>query len=285
MYGQVTPSLIGIALKEMVRRAIKAIRNERFVFDAQSKEHYSGALNDLVTSADKAAQRIYVKAIRECFPGYGVVAEEDNLRIPCTIEGEDLYFTVDPLDGTKAFARRQSTGVGTMIALMRSEEVIAAYVGDVMTQELYGFRPDSNKAHRISEFEISEELIIRNRCLKENGYLLLRANPWDCGTNIERLRACFQGIEIEGGSIGISFARLWKQEVAAVLMQPGYETPWDTAPIVGISRKLGFAFLEVGPSGALTPTALNVPREVEPRNTVLLVVHPSHVSQLVVNTL
>ena len=280
MYGHVTPSLIGIAMKEMVRRAIKAIRNERFVFDAQAKEHYSGTSEDLVTSADKAAQKIYIKAITECFPGYGVIAEEDNLRIPCSLEGKELYFTVDPLDGTKAFARRQSTGVGTMIALMRGDEVIAAYVGDVMTQEIYGFRPDSPKAHRISEFEISEELTARARNLKETGYLLLRANPWECGTNLDALRRFFKGIEVEGGSIGITFARLWKQEVAALLLQPGYETPWDSAPIIGISRKLGFAFLEAAPDGSLTETAFPIPRQVTPRPQVVLVIHQSYLEQL-----
>ena len=53
--------------------------------------------------------------------------------------GEGSYITVDPLDGTKAFIRRQSHGVGTMVAMVEEGQVVSAYVGDVNTQEIYGF--------------------------------------------------------------------------------------------------------------------------------------------------
>src|SRR6185503_21353335 len=66
--------------------------------------------------------------------------------------------TVDPLDGTKAFIRRQSQGVGTMVALVDDGRVQSAYIGDVNTQEIYGFRPASSSVHRISEYETAERL-------------------------------------------------------------------------------------------------------------------------------
>ena len=134
--------MVGLAMKEMVRRAIKAIREQRFVFDAQQKKSLGSSSDDLVTTADQQAQEIYLRVIRRCFPGFGIIAEEDGLRVPCTLPDRRLYFTVDPLDGTKAFARRQSAGVGTMVALVEEGRVLAAYVGDVMTQEIYGFRPN-----------------------------------------------------------------------------------------------------------------------------------------------
>ena len=42
-------------------------------------------------------------------------------------------------------------------------------------------------------------------------------------------------------------ARLWKREVVALIMPPGWETPWDSNPVVGISKKLGYAFLRPDP--------------------------------------
>lgn len=263
--------MVGLAMKEMVRRAIKVIRNQRFVFDAQQKTHLDGSLDDLVTSADHDAQEIYLKAIQKCFPNFGIVAEEDELRVPCRLPGRQLYFTIDPLDGTKAFARRQSAGVGTMIALVEDERVIAAYVGDVMTQEIYGFRPGSERAWRLSEFEIAEQLHNDPKPI-DRSYVLLRQQPKECPPAIAAVVDRFRGVDVEGGSIGISYARLWKQEVNALLTGPYFETPWDSAPIIGISRKLGYRFVKLFPDGRMEETELRTPRQPCPNDYHLLVV-------------
>jgi hypothetical protein len=105
-----------------------------------------------------------------------------------------------------SFVRRQSAGIGTMLALVRDGEVIGACIGDVVTQELYGFRPGSTTVHRISEFEVAERLAAR------------------------RLIQGMDGVDVTGGSIGTQAARLWKGEVGVVLFPPSHETPWDVAP-------------------------------------------------------
>lgn len=248
-YGAVTPSMVGLAMKEMVRRAIQVIRAQRFVFDTQHKDHLDEGREDLVTTADYEAQKIYLRVLQRCFPKFGVVAEEDQLRIPCTMPDRKIWFTLDPLDGTKAFARRQSAGVGTMVALVDNGEVIAAYVGDVMTQEIYGFRPGAS-VFRISEYNQPEVLARKERPLAES-YLLLREQPKTSPPAIAQLFDRFKGIDVEGGSIGISFARLWKGEVEALLMGQHFSTPWDSAPIIGISRRLGYRFLRIESDGRI----------------------------------
>jgi fructose-1,6-bisphosphatase/inositol monophosphatase family enzyme len=266
-YGQATPSLVGLAMKEMVRRAIQVIRNQRFVFDAQHKLHLDGSLNDLVTTADYEAQQVYLRVIKNCFPDYGIIAEEDGLRVDCRMEGRQLYFTIDPLDGTRAFSRRQSAGVGTMVALVEGEKVLSAYVGDVMTQEIYGYRPGSGQVHRISEFDVAERLQRRESPI-EDGYLLLRDQPKNYGQPVSRLIERFAGVDVEGGSIGISFARLWKGEVEAVLTGPHFSTPWDSAPLIGISRRLGYRFLKLDAEGGM--------EEIEPVPPLSPVRHSHH---------
>lgn len=266
-YGEATPSLVGLAMKEMVRRAIQVIRNQRFVFDAQPKKRQDGSLNDLVTTADFEAQRAYLRVIRNCFPHYGIIAEEDELRVECKFPARDLYFTIDPLDGTRAFARRQSAGVGTMIALMEDQNVLSAYVGDVMTQEIYGYRPGSGAVHRISEFDVAERLDRREMPI-DKAYLLLRDQPKNYPDPIARLVKRFEGVDVEGGSIGISFARLWKGEVEALLTGPYFTTPWDSAPVLGISRKMGYRFLKMDSEGAL--------EEVDPKPPLRPVRHSHH---------
>jgi len=244
-YGHMNAHAIGFVMKEMVRRAIEAIRAERFAFEVHAKEGHSGVMDDIFTSADQAAQEIYVKMIGEAFPGYGIVAEEDHLRVEADPE-IDMYFTVDPLDGTKAFRRRQSHGIGTMLALVRHGEALAAYVGDVMTREIYGYRPESRKVHRISEYGFGENLIADERRKLGQQVILLRERPENHSALTRRMVApqpaggLFKDFEIASGSIGVSTARLWKGEVGAVLLKPQVETPWDSAPVLGICRRMGY---------------------------------------------
>lgn len=281
-YGLVTPSMVGLAMKEMVRRAIKAIRNQRFVFDAQHKESLDESRDDLVTTADHEAQEIYLRVIRRCFPNFGIIAEEDELRVPCRIPDRKLYFTVDPLDGTKAFARRQSAGVGTMVSLVEEGRVLAAYVGDVMTQEIYGFRPEA-AVHRISEFEIPEVLSPCSRSI-ERSYVLLRQQPKKCSPAVANFIDRFRGVDVEGGSIGISYARLWKHEVEALLTGPYFATPWDSAPIIGISRKLGYRFLKLSYDGRLEELELTPPEKPVSHDFHLLVVNDETAEELLVES-
>lgn len=154
--GEINGHIVGRILKETVRRAIFTIRNERLVFEATEKQGYSGNMDDVFTSADTKAQKIYLRAFSECFPNCGVIGEEDYLVIEP--KGTDAYFTVDPLDGTKAYVRRQSHGIGTMVSLVLNVEIISAYIGDINTEEIYGYRPDSESVHRITKMDIFEVL-------------------------------------------------------------------------------------------------------------------------------
>jgi fructose-1,6-bisphosphatase/inositol monophosphatase family enzyme len=288
-YGHVNAHLIGIAMKEMVQRAIRAIRTERFVFVATAKKGHSGEMDDVVTSADHAAQKIYVKLMRESFPTFGIVAEEDNLSVPCTDPAlGDIYFTCDPLDGTKAFERRQSHGIGSMISLVHNGQIIAACIGDVMTQEIYYYRPESQAVHRLSENGRAETLAFPKDEKLSELYVLLRQRPEGYGSPLfESLLAppekggAFKDIEITGGSIGISMARLWKGEVGAAIVSARNQTPWDVNPVIGICEKLGFVFLK--PNG-LHPTF--VERKLTPLKETIrgegyeLVIHRSLVPQL-----
>ena len=134
------------------------------------KDGYFGDMTDVFTTADREAQKIYVRSIKECFPSYGIIAEENSLSE--TQVGEGSYITVDPLDGTKAFIRRQSHGVGTMVAMVEEGQVVSAYVGDVNTQEIYGFRPGSTNVHRITEFETADRLGYVKKPLRDQNILL-----------------------------------------------------------------------------------------------------------------
>lgn len=136
--GPLNGHAVGRILKEAVRRAATVIRAQRLSFEARAKAGHDGDMTDVLTSADLAAQEVYLRTFRECFPGCGVIAEENGLAVAAT-PPVTAYFTVDPLDGTRAYCRRQSHGVATMAALVDGGEVISAYVADVFSEEVYGY--------------------------------------------------------------------------------------------------------------------------------------------------
>lgn len=242
--GSLNGHSVGRILKEAVRRAATVIRAERTTFEAHTKLSYGGTMDDVFTSADKAAQEVYLRTFKECFPGCGVIGEEDSFSL-AAVPPLSAYFTVDPIDGTRAFIRRQSHGITTMVALVDGGEVISAYVGDVSSDEVYGYRPGSARVHRITRLDTFEPLnpTPASETRAADMVLLLR-DPLDrYSPQSAALASRFKTYEVMGSSIGAWAARLWKGEVAATLQPPSFETPWDSTPLIGIGRKLGLAWL------------------------------------------
>lgn len=282
-FGNANGTVIGIVMKEAVWRAMQIIQAHRYVFEAEAKGE-----DDFVTSADKAAQKMYVKLlVADAFPDFGMVGEEENLRINCEHPYHNLVFYCDPLDGTKAYMRKQSHGIGTMLALGCDGLVIAAYVGDPMTGEIYGFRPGSGKVHRIGNTGRAELLKIDASKPLSKQYILLRTNPDEHSAHARKLfelvggRRAVKDIEITHGSIGISTARLWKGEVGMTILPPGKQTPWDIAPIYGISQKLGFVFLRINPeTGDFSEWTWVPTEEIVRTDYEILIVHESRIGEL-----
>lgn len=175
-----TDATLGLIIREAANRAANFVRMERFSFEREPKRAHDGTLTDLVTSADKAAQAAILEVLETTTPNYGIVAEEEHLCIePEVSDRPKRRWIVDPLDGTKAFGRMQSHGIGTMIALLEENHVISVCIEDVMTGEMYYFRPNSFKVHRMDRVgaRLRLDLLDPTRPLSDQ-YLLVRKNPW-----------------------------------------------------------------------------------------------------------
>lgn len=279
--GALNGHAVGRILKEAVRRAATVIRAQRLTFEANEKQSYSGVMNDVCTSADRAAQDVYLRTFQECFPGCGVIAEEGELSM-APVAPLTAWFTVDPLDGTKAFVRRQSHGIATMIALVDLDEhgrpdVQAAYIADINSDEVYGYRPGSTKVHRITRLDTFETMGVTAEDLPPIDQLhgLLRDPSAKYGPEARKFIARFKSHEVMGSSIGVWAARLWKNEVNALMLRGNHETPWDATPVIGISRKLGYAFLKPEGDG-WRAFDFEPPREIYRRDHDMLVIHESY---------
>jgi 3'(2'), 5'-bisphosphate nucleotidase len=87
----------------------------------------------LVTNADRAADDIIRQGLRKHFPRHAILTEESG------VEGDpaaDYVWVVDPLDGTKAYARG-TKGFSVMIGLLYQEQPFAGVVMDPMEGHLY----------------------------------------------------------------------------------------------------------------------------------------------------
>jgi 3'(2'), 5'-bisphosphate nucleotidase len=94
-YGSLIDQL-AVAAREAGEAILTIVRRG---FEVESKSDRSP-----VTEADRAAELIILAALARAAPGVPVIAEEEVAagRIPAH---DDIYFLVDPLDGTKEFVR------------------------------------------------------------------------------------------------------------------------------------------------------------------------------------
>lgn len=93
--------------------------------------------HDLVTVVDEAVEREIGATLRPLFPGVPVVGEEAASVDPgllARIGSADLVFVCDPLDGTANFAAGLPL-FGTMLALIRRGEPVAAWIHDPIRRD------------------------------------------------------------------------------------------------------------------------------------------------------
>lgn len=278
--------IISAVMKEAIRRMIVTINKHKISFETESKIGYSGLNDDFRTTGDKESDRIAIKYLQKCFPEFGIISEETGI-IKCTHPFLKIYFTIDSLDGTFAYIRRQSNGFGPMISLVCNGEIIAVYIGDAMTSEIYGFHPDSGSVHRISDFEHGESLRNSHQKKLAGSWIMSRENPFDLSElskkmfGQERNNRLFGGINVEGGSIGLTMAKLWKGEVSAIILKSHFFTPWDICPILGISEKLNYVFLKIDDENKkIIPIKIQPPLEKFSLKAEIIIIHRSNLPEL-----
>lgn len=255
-------------MEYMVRKAIAIIQANAHNVTRVWKLGYDQVIgdtpDDFATQGDFQAQDMYRSEILgdPLCAGFGILGEE-GLNIPCTHIDLDIYFTIDPLDGTKAYWRKQSHGVGTMIALVVNDIVLAVCIGDANTGEIYTFAHNPEDIGQFIvpptriRFDVRDVLVPQVDITLQDKYLhsresLHKINPiitnMVCGFGT--VPVLFKDLAIDGGSIGICIAKLWKGEVGAIAMQTStHETPWDRTPVIGMNNAMGYVTLRTDGNG------------------------------------
>lgn len=120
------------ALPTAVTLALQAGRAVMDLLKAPLVEHRKPD-NSLVTNADHAANDILRAGLRRAFPGHALLSEETGFEGPA---GADSVWYVDPLDGTRAYARGKP-GFSVMIGLVTQGRPVLGVVYDPLEDRLY----------------------------------------------------------------------------------------------------------------------------------------------------
>jgi myo-inositol-1(or 4)-monophosphatase len=111
------------AVAERAARAGARVAHEHFRTDMPVERKGE---DDVVTEADRAAQRTVIESIRGAFPDDPVVGEESDARKRVPDEG--AAWVVDPIDGTHNYVRGTRIWGTAVAAVVDGEPVAAATV-------------------------------------------------------------------------------------------------------------------------------------------------------------
>jgi 3'(2'), 5'-bisphosphate nucleotidase len=94
---------------------------------------------DISTEADEASQALILDAVHQAFPGDAMCAEEASARFETRVEegahGARRFWVVDPIDGTRGFARKNGE-FSIMIALVEDGEAVLGAVHEPVPDRL-----------------------------------------------------------------------------------------------------------------------------------------------------
>lgn len=123
--------LVG-ALKDLMWEASQQILD---VYNNENFETKFKKDNSLVTSADLAAHHILMKGLALLTPNIPVVSEEDTTSIKIG-HSADVYWLIDPLDGTKEFVNRNEEFTCNL-ALIEEKRAAVGFVTIPYRNELF----------------------------------------------------------------------------------------------------------------------------------------------------
>ena len=167
----------------LVMPAFRSLRPE----DITAKDT-PGDPEDVVTVTDMAVERHLVNTLAEVIPGAGFIGEESACENPAILDalsGTLPVWVIDPIDGTKNFARGKRQ-FGVMVALVESGSTVASWIalpasGDIVFAHraagtwINGDAVQTSRVHRRPRGTVHDRLMPRvtasrvNECL-DNHY-------------------------------------------------------------------------------------------------------------------
>lgn len=221
---------------------------------------HKGEFDEPVTQADRAVNELIVRALRESFPGDGVLAEE-SLDASERLSRERVWM-VDPIDGTKGFIA--GTGdfavqIGLAVEGRAALGVLYAPATDVLYWAARGhgswvLRPTSvadaeskpERLHVTGETDLS-----RTRLAESRSHRDARMD--------EVVRALGVKAEVRSHSVGIKVGLLVERQADLYIHMSPKTKQWDTCAPEAVLAEAGGRMTDIwgGPLLYNTPDVLN----------------------------
>ena len=191
-----------------------------------------------LTKADKAANRIIVGLLKQSFPEYALLSEEekDGKDRLCN----DYCFIVDPLDGTKEFIRRNNQFT-VNIALAYQHHPVMGVIYVPVTGELYYAAKGagafaelpSGERRKLSVTDNTERSSLRLVMSSSHGCVQMDELIAKCGiTNFVKVGSSLKGCMVADGRADVYYR-----------FNPTME--WDTAAMQCIAEEAGALFRQM----------------------------------------
>jgi 3'(2'), 5'-bisphosphate nucleotidase len=210
---------IALRLGEIAREAGRLLQ----ALEALDGDHRLKADGSPTTAADAAAEAMIIARLREAWPDIPVVAEESVTDS----DPGDLFFLVDPLDGTRDFLR--GTGEYSVnIALVAGDRPVAAAVAAPVMKRIWiaGSGAREGAVPSLSDEPLAWSAIHVRRAPADDVVALVSRRHGDDATD-----ACLAALSIgtrRAASSALKFCLIASGE-ADVYVRCGPTMEWDTA--------------------------------------------------------
>ena len=230
------------ALCNMVRRiAVEAGELILEYFEGvKSMEIETKADGSIVTRADQEAERLIQSRLLSILPDIPVVGEESfSAGARIDFSSHDVFWLVDPLDGTRAFAAG-SSDFTVNIALIHNGEPVLGVVYAPDIGEIYAGYIDSDMTHKaVRYFEDSEvEKEIRTREMPSKGLVVMSSGINGGSAKQEAMLGSFKINRVISRASSIKICVIANGK-ADIYPRFGPTCEWDTAAGHAVLRAAG----------------------------------------------
>ncbi|MDB2281011.1 inositol monophosphatase family protein [Halorubrum ezzemoulense] len=217
------------AVAKRAAEAGAAVANEGFRSDIAVE---TKGEDDVVTEADRAAQRAVIESIRESYPDDAVVGEEEDERK--TVPESGPAWVIDPIDGTHNYVRDIRVWATAVAAVVDGEPVAAAIVAPALGDT---YIADAEGAYRNGEpIAVSGVTETRHATVDPTVW-------WEYDARDEYARACEAIVTRFGDMRRLGAAQVVLPTVAAGGLEGTITNvaanPWDTVAGVFAIRQAG----------------------------------------------
>lgn len=225
---------LAAGLARRAAAAIEAVRRAGFVVERKTDE-------SPVTEADRIAEALIVEGLRTAAPGIPVVAEEEVEAGVAPGGPARRFWLVDPLDGTKGFARG-SGEYAVCIGLVEDGAALLGAIALPATGELFGGLRGAGAWKEAGEGEPRRPVRVRRS--PPEGVVALVSRQYADDPRLLRFLAGRRVAERRGLSSALKFCRVAEGE-ADLYARFGPTMEWDSAAGQAIVEAAGGSVVDL----------------------------------------